>query len=33
MVLRNGKIYFEGAAEELLHSSDQYLKQFLLAAE
>ena len=33
MVLRNGEIYFEGAAEELLHSSDRYLKQFLLVAE
>jgi phospholipid/cholesterol/gamma-HCH transport system ATP-binding protein len=33
MVLRKGEIYFEGAADELLHSSDQYLKQFLLSAE
>ena len=33
LVLRNGEIFFEGATEELLHSSDQYLKQFLLSAE
>lgn len=33
VVLRDGEIYFEGSAEELLRSSDQYLKQFLLSAE
>jgi phospholipid/cholesterol/gamma-HCH transport system ATP-binding protein len=33
LVLRSGKIYFEGAADELLHSSDQYLKEFLASAE
>jgi phospholipid/cholesterol/gamma-HCH transport system ATP-binding protein len=33
LVLRDGKIYFEGAAEELLHSSDDYLKMFLASAE
>lgn len=33
LVLRAGKIYFEGAAEEMLHSSDEYLKEFLASAE
>jgi phospholipid/cholesterol/gamma-HCH transport system ATP-binding protein len=33
LVLRGGKIYFEGPAEELLHSSDDYLKMFLASAE
>jgi phospholipid/cholesterol/gamma-HCH transport system ATP-binding protein len=33
VVLRNGKIYFEGAAGELLHSPDVYLKEFLASAE
>jgi phospholipid/cholesterol/gamma-HCH transport system ATP-binding protein len=33
MVLRNGEIFFEGPPEEMLRSSDQYLKQFLLSAE
>jgi phospholipid/cholesterol/gamma-HCH transport system ATP-binding protein len=33
LVLREGKIYFEGAADELLHSSDEYLKEFLASAE
>jgi phospholipid/cholesterol/gamma-HCH transport system ATP-binding protein len=33
VVLRGGKIYFEGAADELLHSSDEYLKEFLASAE
>jgi phospholipid/cholesterol/gamma-HCH transport system ATP-binding protein len=33
LVLRDGKIYFEGPAEELLHSSDDYLKMFLASAE
>jgi phospholipid/cholesterol/gamma-HCH transport system ATP-binding protein len=33
LVLRRGEIYFEGAAEGLLHSSDEYLKKFLIAAE
>jgi phospholipid/cholesterol/gamma-HCH transport system ATP-binding protein len=33
LVLRGGKIYFEGAADELLHSSDEYLKAFLASAE
>jgi phospholipid/cholesterol/gamma-HCH transport system ATP-binding protein len=33
LVLRSGKIYFEGPADELLHSSDEYLKEFLASAE
>jgi phospholipid/cholesterol/gamma-HCH transport system ATP-binding protein len=33
LVLRDGKVYFEGAAEEMLHSSDDYLKTFLASAE
>jgi len=33
IVLRNGEIFFEGSTEELLHSSDEYLKQFLISAE
>ncbi len=33
LVLRDGQIYFEGAADELLRSSDAYLKNFLVSAE
>jgi phospholipid/cholesterol/gamma-HCH transport system ATP-binding protein len=33
LVLRGGKIYFQGPAEELLRSSDDYLKMFLASAE
>jgi len=33
LVLREGAIYFEGAADEVLHSSDDYLKKFLASAE
>ncbi|MGA3292655.1 MAG: ATP-binding cassette domain-containing protein [Candidatus Acidiferrales bacterium] len=33
LVLREGQIYFEGAADEMLHSSDDYLKKFLASAE
>lgn len=33
LVLRNGQIYFEGSAEELLRSSDDYLKTFMASAE
>ncbi len=33
LVLRDGQIYFEGAADEVLHSSDEYLKTFLASAE
>lgn len=33
LVLRRGEIYFEGAAEGLLQSSDEYLKRFVVSAE
>jgi phospholipid/cholesterol/gamma-HCH transport system ATP-binding protein len=33
LVLREGRVYFEGGAAEMLHSSDDYLKQFLASAE
>jgi phospholipid/cholesterol/gamma-HCH transport system ATP-binding protein len=33
LVLREGKVYFEGAAEEVLTSSDEYLQKFLASAE
>lgn len=33
LVLRRGEIYFEGAADEVLHTSDPYLKEFLASAE
>jgi len=33
LVLRDGKIYFEGAADEVRLSSDDYLKKFLVSAE
>jgi phospholipid/cholesterol/gamma-HCH transport system ATP-binding protein len=33
LVLREGKIYFEGAADAILHSTDDYLKKFLASAE
>lgn len=33
LVLRDGQIYFEGAAEGFLHSSDAYLKQYLASAK
>jgi phospholipid/cholesterol/gamma-HCH transport system ATP-binding protein len=33
IVLREGQVYFEGAADEVLHSSDEYLKTFLASAE
>lgn len=33
VVLREGVIYFEGAADAVLHSSDEYLKKFLASAE
>lgn len=33
LVLRDGKIYFEGAANEMLESTDEYLKEFLASAE
>ena len=33
LVLREGQVYFEGATEDVLHSSDTYLKEFLVSAE
>jgi phospholipid/cholesterol/gamma-HCH transport system ATP-binding protein len=33
LVLREGKIYWEGAADELLRTKDEYLKNFLASAE
>src|SRR5580704_17097798 len=33
LVLREGKIYFEGPADELLRTKDDYLKKFLASAE
>ena len=33
LVLREGKIYFEGRADELLRTKDDYLKKFLASAE
>jgi len=33
LVLRDGEIYFEGPATDLLHSTDEYLQKFLASAE
>lgn len=33
LVLRDGRVYFEGAADEILRSSDDYLKTYLVSAE
>jgi phospholipid/cholesterol/gamma-HCH transport system ATP-binding protein len=33
LVLHEGQIYFQGPADEMLHSSDDYLKKFLASAE
>jgi phospholipid/cholesterol/gamma-HCH transport system ATP-binding protein len=33
LVIREGQVYFEGAAEELLKTRDEYLKTFLESAE
>jgi phospholipid/cholesterol/gamma-HCH transport system ATP-binding protein len=33
IVLRDGQIYFQGSADEMLNSSDAYLKEFLASAE
>ncbi|HUI51732.1 MAG TPA: ATP-binding cassette domain-containing protein [Terriglobales bacterium] len=30
VVLRNGRIYFEGAPDEFMHSKDPYLRRFLI---
>jgi phospholipid/cholesterol/gamma-HCH transport system ATP-binding protein len=33
LVLRDGEVYFEGDAIDMLHSSDEYLKKYLASAE
>jgi len=33
LVIRDGKIYFEGSAQQMLDTSDEYLKKFLMSAE
>jgi phospholipid/cholesterol/gamma-HCH transport system ATP-binding protein len=33
LVLREGQVYFEGAVDDVLRSSDDYLKKFLASAE
>jgi phospholipid/cholesterol/gamma-HCH transport system ATP-binding protein len=33
IVLREGRVYFEGTTDDFLQSSDEYLKKFLAAAE
>jgi len=33
LILRDGKIYFEGPADSVLISTDSYIKQFLASAE
>jgi phospholipid/cholesterol/gamma-HCH transport system ATP-binding protein len=33
LVLREGEVYFEGAADTILHTDDEYLKKFLASAE
>jgi phospholipid/cholesterol/gamma-HCH transport system ATP-binding protein len=33
LVLRDGRVYFEGAVDDVLHSSDDYLQKFLASAE
>ncbi|MGH9725215.1 MAG: ABC transporter ATP-binding protein [Candidatus Acidiferrales bacterium] len=33
VVLRDGNIYFEGPADDMLHTRDAYLKEFLASAE
>jgi phospholipid/cholesterol/gamma-HCH transport system ATP-binding protein len=33
LVLREGRVYYEGAADEFRTSSDEYLKKFLVSAE
>jgi ABC-type transporter Mla maintaining outer membrane lipid asymmetry ATPase subunit MlaF len=33
LVLRDGQVYFDGTADSVLQSSDEYLKKFLVSAE
>jgi phospholipid/cholesterol/gamma-HCH transport system ATP-binding protein len=33
LVLRDGQVYFDGTADSVLHSSDEYLRKFLVSAE
>jgi phospholipid/cholesterol/gamma-HCH transport system ATP-binding protein len=33
LILRDGRVYFEGEVMSLLHSSDEYVKTFLQSAE
>ena len=33
IVIREGQVYFEGSTDDVLHSSDDYLKKFLASAE
>ena len=33
IVLRDGQVYFQGTPDDVLHSSDEYLKKFLASAE
>ena len=33
IVIRDGRVYFQGTTDDVLHSSDEYLKKFLAAAE
>jgi phospholipid/cholesterol/gamma-HCH transport system ATP-binding protein len=33
IVIRDGRVYFEGNTDDVLHSSDDYLKKFLASAE
>jgi phospholipid/cholesterol/gamma-HCH transport system ATP-binding protein len=33
IVIREGQVYFEGSTDDVLHSSDDYLKRFLASAE
>jgi phospholipid/cholesterol/gamma-HCH transport system ATP-binding protein len=33
IVLREGQVYFQGTTDDVLHSSDDYLKKFLASAE
>jgi len=33
IVIRDGRVYFEGDTDDVLHSSDEYLRKFLVSAE